>query len=221
MTKTKTNNLLKRCSAFVVGLFIMAMGVALSVKAQLGVSPISCTPYVLSLNFPLTFGELTIIFNAMLMIVQILILRKKYKWGQLVQLPMVVIFGYFIDLAMHMIIGLNASSYILQALYCILSCIVMAFGIFIIVQTNMTYLPGDGLAVVIANIIKKDFGKVKIGFDSSMVVIGMLSSFFLLHNIQGIREGTLISAMSVGYLVKFYSDKLPMVNMWLAKIPKN
>jgi len=221
MTKTKTHNLLKRCSAFILGLFIVAVGVALSVKAQLGVSPISCTPYVLSLKYSLTLGELTIIFNALLIIIQILILRKKYKLAQLIQLPMVIIFGYFIDLAMHMFSGFNTSSYLWQALYCILSCVVMAFGIFIIVQTDITYLPGDGLTVVIANILKKDFGKVKIAFDSSMVVLGMLSSLFLLHSIQGIREGTIIAALSVGYLVKFYSDKLPMVNMWLAKTPKN
>ena len=221
MNIIKIKNLLKRCSAFVLGLFIMAIGVALSVKAQLGVSPISCTPYVLSLKYSLTLGELTIIFNALLMLIQILILRKKYKLAQLIQLPMVIIFGYFIDLAMHMFSGFNTSSYLWQALYCILSCVIMAFGIFIIVQTDITYLLGDGLTVVIANILKKDFGKVKIGFDSTMVSIGMISSFFLLHSIQGIREGTLISALSVGYLVKFYSDRLPMVNMWLAKNPDN
>jgi len=220
MSNIQINNLLKRCSAFVIGLFIMAIGVALSVRAELGVSPISCTPYVYSLKFSLTLGELTIIFNALLIIIQILILRKKYKLVQLIQLPIVIVFGYFIDLAMHMLSGFNASFYLLQALYCILSCVIMAFGIFIIVQTDITYLPGDGLTVVIANILKKDFGKVKIGFDSLMVVIGVLSSFFLLHSLQGIREGTLISAMSVGYLVKFYSDKLPIVHTWLSKHPE-
>lgn len=215
----KRKNLLRRFTAFIIGLFIMAMGVALSVKSQLGLSPISCTPYVLSLKFQPTLGEVTIIFNALLMLIQIIILRKKYKWGQLIQLPMVIIFGYFIDLSMLMIVDLNVSSYILQIFSCILSCIVMAFGIFIIVQTDITYLPGDGLTIVIANILKKEFGIIKIGFDSSMVALGAISSLMLMDNIQGIREGTLIAALSVGYLVNFYSEKSPIVNTWLAKCP--
>ena len=55
----------KRILVFIVGVFIMAFGVTFSVKAQIGISPISCVPYIYSLRFPLTIGEFTIIFNTL------------------------------------------------------------------------------------------------------------------------------------------------------------
>ncbi|WP_419657562.1 DUF6198 family protein [Desulfosarcina variabilis] len=88
--------LLQRTLLFVGGLFIMAVGVDLSVKANLGVSPISSVPYVYSLRFPLTLGQTTIILYVLLIVLQILLLQKEYQWIQLVQIPVVLLFGWFI-----------------------------------------------------------------------------------------------------------------------------
>ena len=56
-------NKLKRYIIFLIGLFVNSLGVSLITKANLGTSPISSIPYVLSLNFPLTLGNFTIIFR--------------------------------------------------------------------------------------------------------------------------------------------------------------
>ncbi len=93
----KTKNTAKKTAAFITGLFIMSIGVALSVKANLGVSPISCIPYVFSLRLPLTMGVLVIILNIMLIALQIILLKSRYKIFQLIQLPAVFVFGFFID----------------------------------------------------------------------------------------------------------------------------
>ncbi len=218
MMKIKTDQMLKKISVFVSGLFFMAFGVALSVKADLGVSPISCVPYVYSLKFPFTIGELTIFLNTLFIVMQVILLHRKYRLIQLIQLPAVIVFGYFIDLTMYMLSEFYATSYGSQIFWCILSCIILAFGVFFIVKADLTYLPGEGLVVAIANSFQQEFGKMKIGLDSSMVIFGTLSSFLLIGHLQGIREGTFIAAIAVGYLVKFYSSRLTMVNMWLTKI---
>jgi uncharacterized membrane protein YczE len=72
-------NKLKRYLLFLVGLFVNALGVSLVTKANLGTSPISSIPYVLSLNFPFTLGNFTIFFSIFLIVLQILILRKNFK----------------------------------------------------------------------------------------------------------------------------------------------
>ena len=72
-------NKLKRYIIFLIGLFINSLGVSLITKANLGTSPISSIPYVLSLNFPLTLGNFTIIFSLLLIFLQLLILRKNFK----------------------------------------------------------------------------------------------------------------------------------------------
>lgn len=92
----------------------MALGVSLSVKADLGVSPISCVPYVYSLTLPLTLGEITILLNLFFILMQMLILRKNYHLAQLVQLPVVIVFGYCIDFTLHLISTLQPTSYILH-----------------------------------------------------------------------------------------------------------
>ncbi|VGO20325.1 cytidylate kinase family protein [Pontiella sulfatireligans] len=211
----KTDLFLKKMLIFTVGLFVMAMGVALSVKADLGVSPISCIPYVFSQKFPLTLGQLTILFNALLMVLQVLLLRRRYRLIQLVQLPMVLVFGLFIDLSLHLVASLNVSSYGMQVFWCLLSLVVLAFGVFLEVRSNFTYLPGEGFIVAIAESFKKEFGKVKVGCDSAMVVLGILCSLVFFHRLEGIREGTILAALFVGFLVKFIISKLPMLDHWV------
>ncbi|MGE0076394.1 MAG: DUF6198 family protein [Bacteroidales bacterium] len=209
------NKLLLRVATFGVGLFVMAFGVALSVKASMGVSPISCIPYVYSFKAPYTLGELTIVFNILLIIVQIGILRKKYRIVQLVQLPVVFCFGVFIDMSLNIVSHIDVLNYAWQAFWCLLSCIVIAFGVFLEVKANITYLPGEGVALAIAETFNKEFGKAKIGVDSSMVILGIISSFVFLHKLQGIREGTIAAAILVGFIVRFYSKRLSVIEKWL------
>lgn len=93
----------KRYLVFLVGLFISSLGVSLITKANLGTSPISAIPYVLSLNFPLTLGQFTIAFSLLLILLQLLILRKNFKLEHLLQIPISVAFGYFIDMTMGLL----------------------------------------------------------------------------------------------------------------------
>lgn len=214
----QTNNLFLRISTFIFGLFIMAFGVSLSVKANLGVSPISCIPYIYSLKLPFTMGELTILFNLILIVFQVILLRKDYKLIQLIQLPVVFLFGYFIDFTLVMVTNLDASNYGSQIFWCLMGCIVVAFGVFLEIKASLTYLPGEGLAKAIADTLEKEFGKAKISVDSSMVIIGIISSFILLQGLKGVREGTFAAAILVGFLAKFYSNKLQFVDNWLGNI---
>ena len=80
-------NKLKRYFLFLVGLFINSLGVSLVTRASLGTSPISSIPYVLSLNFPFTLGNFTIVFSLLLIALQILILRKNFKIENILQIP--------------------------------------------------------------------------------------------------------------------------------------
>ena len=213
--ETLNINFMKRVLVFIVGLCIMAFGVSFSVKAGIGVSPISCVPYIYSLYFPLSIGEFTILLNAIFMLIQIAILRKNYKLIQLVQLPALIFFGYCIDVTMSMVKNLNPSNYMEQFILCILSCLVLAFGIFLVVKTRLTYLPLEGLVMVISQTFKKEFGTIKISMDSLMVIIGITSSIIFFYELVGIREGSIIAALLIGALIKFFSIKLPFMERWL------
>jgi len=188
----------------------MAVGVDLSVKANLGVSPISSVPYVYSIKFPLTLGQTTIIMNILLIGLQMLLLRKDYQWIQLIQIPVVLLFGWFIDLTLPMVAWIEPTQYFSQALYCLLSCAILALGVFFEVKAKVTYLPGEGVAMALNKRFGIEFGKAKIGVDSSLVVAGVISSLVFMGNVQGIREGTIVAAVLVGYFVRLYNKAIAL-----------
>lgn len=210
-------NTFKRAFVNIIGIGVLAFGVAFSIKADLGVSPVSCIPYIYSLKFDLTVGELTILINMLFVLAQFFILRKKFTWLHFAQLASVSVFGYCIDMALYVIDGVNVSTYVLQMLLCLASCVFIAFGIFFLVKANLTYLPGDGLAVAVTDTFKKGFGKVKVLLDISMVIVGLASSLLFFHKLEGIREGTVIAALLVGSLVKFYNSKIFWIDSWLGE----
>lgn len=195
---------IKRYLFFVFGLLVMAFGVAFSVKANLGTSPISSLPYALSVVFPLTIGQFTILMHIVFILLQIALLRKNFDWIQLMQLPAAILFGLFTDFAMKMLVWVSPTGYLEQWLFVLLSCIIVAFGVSIEVVANVVMLAGEGMVKAIAQVSGKEFGKMKIVFDSSLVLIAVIFSLLSVHQILGVREGTLAAALFVGYLSKFF-----------------
>lgn len=149
------------------------------------------------------------------MLIQIAILRKNYNPMQLVQLPAVIAFGYCIDITMAIVANVEPTNYIEQFILCLIACAVLAFGIFLLIRTRLTYLPLEGLVIAITQTFAKEFGKIKISMDSLMVIIGVISSFIFFESIVGIREGSIIAALSIGAMIKFFTLKLSIIDKWL------
>lgn len=136
-------NKLKRYLLFLVGLFINSLGVSLVTKASLGTSPISSIPYVLSLNFPFTLGNFTIVFSLLLIALQILILRKNFKIENILQIPVSIAFGYFIDFTMYLFFWVNPQNYFMKVIALLIGCLVLGFGVYIEVVADVVMLPGE------------------------------------------------------------------------------
>lgn len=196
--------MVKRYVVFILGLFINSLGVSFITKANLGTSPISSIPYVLSLQFPMTIGQFTIIFSLLLIALQIIILRKDFKLIDLLQIPVSVAFGYFIDLTMLMLDWLNPESYMFQIIYLLIGCVILGFGVYLEMLANVIMLPGESFVRAVVKRWNRNFGNTKVCFDASMTICaGLLSVFFFFH-LQGVREGTIIAAILVGFIAKFF-----------------
>ena len=103
--------MLRRYLLLMAGLSVMAFGVAFSIKADLGTSPISSVPYVVSLFAPLPVGTATIVMHCVFILLQILILRKDYHPIQLMQLPVAFFFGYLTDFGVWAVQGISYDNY--------------------------------------------------------------------------------------------------------------
>jgi uncharacterized protein len=200
-----------RLLAFILGLFLMGIGISLITKAGLGTSPISSLAYVLSLIFPLSFGQFTLLFSLVFLLLQLPILGKSFHPVQWLQALVGVAFGSFVDLGMRVCADLSPKAYPLKALLLLVGCLVMALGIYLEVRAQLVMNPGEGLVRVIAERFGKEFGGVKIVFDSTLVALAILTSLLAFGGIRGIREGTLVSAFLTGFLTRLIAKAEALV----------
>ena len=206
--RREITNKLKRYILFLIGLFVNALGVSLVTKASLGTSPISSIPYVLSLNFPFTLGNFTIVFSILLIVLQILILRKNFKLENILQIPVSIAFGYFIDLTMILFSWVNPEAYIMKIVYLLIGCLILGVGVYMEVLADVVMLPGESFVRAIVLTWKTNFGTTKICFDVSMSVIAAVLSFVFAGRLAGVREGTVIAALLVGFIARLIGKKL-------------
>ena len=199
---------LKRYIIFFIGLYINSLGVALITKASLGTSPISSIPYVLSLNFPFTLGNFTIFFSLLLIFLQLLILRKNFKLEHVLQIPISIIFGYFIDLTMLLFTWVNPQTYIMKIVYLLIGCLILGFGVYMEVLADVVMLLGKSFVRAIVLTWRTNFGTTKICFDVSMAVIAAVLSFLLSGHLEGVREGTIVAAVLVGFIARSIGKRL-------------
>ena len=146
---------LKRYIVFLIGLFINSLGVSLITKADLGTSPISSIPYVLSLNFPFTLGQFTIAFSLLL-----------------------------------------------------IGCVILGFGVYTEVLADVAMLPGESFVRAVSSTWKTEFGSTKVAFDVSLAVIAAVLSLLFAHRLDGVREGTIIAALLVGFIARLFGRRL-------------
>lgn len=198
--------LVKRIVLFIGGLFVMSVGVGLSIKSGLGVTPISSIPYSLTLTSSVNIGITTVIFNTILVFLQIPILRKKFNPKRLLQLINAFMFGYFTDISLWILSPLPELPLEFNFVLLIISMFLIACGILIYMPANIAPLPGEGVVEAVSLVSNKRFSKVKVCFDTSMVVLSLLICGLFTTNIFGsVNIGTILAAIFVGIIIKHLS----------------
>ena len=207
MTKKETA---KRYFLFIIGLMISGIGVGFTKYAELGVSPISSVPNIMSIRFPvLTIGNYLIIWNCILILGQVIILKKDFKPIQLLQVPLSFVFGYFTDFGVRLAAFIPKEIYIVRLLLAVAGVITLGLGISLAVIANVIMNSGEAFVKAVSDKANKEFGNVKIAFDISNVVLALvLSLIFFEGKILGMREGTVIAAVFTGITVKLFTKLL-------------
>ena len=191
----------------------MTLGVALCVRSMLGSSVISVLPFVFetagkSSQVPaLTIGQYTYIMNIILVVGQILVLRRRFEPVQLFQLLIGFVFGALIDINMSLTGWVIPGTLAAQAAAQIIGCTVLGIGICFEIRCGSVTMPGEGLPVAISRVTGVDFARVKIMVDISLVVLGILACYYFFGqwkwDIIGI--GTIFAMIYVGFVVKLLS----------------
>ena len=191
-----------RIPMYFIGLFVMTIGIALSVKSNLGVSPVSSIPYTMTCVWGIEMGKATILFHIVLVLIQILLLRKKFKPVQLLQVVIGVVFGYFTTFCNYMVSFLPTPENLgIRIIMVLASTVFVAFGIFLYLPADLIPLAGEGCMQAVSSVTHIEFSKVKIGFDCTMVLVSAITCLTVLHNLGSVGAGTIIAAILVGTLV--------------------
>lgn len=201
---TNKTELIKRYIFLLVGIFVNGLGVSFITKAGLGTSPITSIPYTLSLGFTPTVGMFTLVFNIFLVILQVILLRRNFQLQNLLQLPIIALFSFFIDLTMSLLGFMQPETYAMKVVSLIVGCLILGFGVFMEMVANVAMLPGEATVRAVSDVFSTDFGKTKIAFDSSMTVIAAILSFIMFKHLDGVREGTIVAAILVGFIARLF-----------------
>ena len=156
----------------------------------------------------MTLGQFTIFFSILLILIQLIILRRNFKIEHLLQIPISILFGYFIDLTMIMLGFVNPEAYIFKIIYLLIGCVILGFGVYIEVLANVAMLPGESFVRAVSSTWHTEFGSTKVAFDVSLTVIAGLLSLIFAHRLDGVREGTIIAALLVGFIARLFGRAL-------------
>ncbi len=190
---------------FCIGMCTSALGIAIVTNASLGTTPITSIPLVCDGILPLSVGGYTAIINTFFVIAQKFILGPNFRYKHFLQLLPMLVFSAAIDFWLFCTDGILALQYTGRFIFLLAGICTLALGIFIQVVSNVTVMPGEGLVLAIAYRTHHSFGSVKVITDCSMVATAALLSFVFLGTVIGIREGTVLSAVLTGFVVRFYS----------------
>ena len=181
------DNMPQRLVFFALGVVINSFGVALITLGNLGTSAISSVPYVCSLQFPMfSFGVTTFIWNILLILVQVVLLRRDFKPSQFLQI----------------MVNVLHPTMLWEQFLCIgLGCVALAFGIVIELAPNVVVVPGEGVVRAIAKVSGVRVGTVKAVFDITLIIIAAVLSLIFFHGLRGVGIGTVISAVLVGPII--------------------
>lgn len=198
----------KRMMIYTVGLCIYAYAVCLMAHANLGISPITSIAFVFTLFTPYTLGETQFVSNLCLVLIQVIWLRKDFDKLQYLQIAASLIFSVFIDMTMPFATIFAVDTILQRIILFAVSMLVMAFGLSIVAIANLVMLPGDGIAKTIALKTGWVFGKAKVLNDVCCVTFTCIVSLVVLHRIASVSVGTVVAALVLGNIARFYMSHI-------------
>lgn len=195
---------LKRIFNYIFGLYLITLGVAFSIKSGLGSAPVSSIPYAMDLVWAIEIGIATFIFHALLVVIELILLRRNFKPKHFLQVFVGVLFGAFTSVSVSLMGFIPpADNLIIALLMSVLSIFLIALGLFFYVPTNIIPLSVEGVTQAIAIVTERPFPKIKVYFDVCVVSTALIISYAFLGSFGSVGIGTILGALFIGTTVKY------------------
>lgn len=215
MTRKET---IKRFIFMIIGLIVTALGLAVCVRADLGISPITTLAYALNQVFPaLSLGTFVFFQHVVFFILTVVLLRKDFKPFQILQLPCSFVFGYFVDFWEILLRSLALDAYFARIILLLIGCVIVALGFSMVYTSHVALEANTAFLNALSLRTGKPYGTLKTITDVIIVIMAAAVALIFLHKIVGIREGTVIAALIVGPIAGFFNKKLAFIERFFTK----
>ena len=206
MSRSET---VKRYLFMIFGMFVTALGVAVCVRPNMGISPVTTLPFALHQIIPgLSLGTFVFFQNLVFLLLTALLMGKEFKPNQLLQIPCSFLFGAFVDFWNALLPGGAPALYITRLILLLLGCAVVALGFSLIVLSGVAIESNTAVINALAYRAGKPYGTMKTVGDVTIVALAAIVSLMFLRTIAGIREGTVIAALIIGPIAGFCKKRL-------------
>ena len=189
----------KRTLLYLIGVVVLACGITLNTKTNLGVSPIISVAYCASEISGVSLGVATFIWYMLMIGAQALLLGREFKVWQLLQVVASFLTSWFIGIFNEILP--MAESMPMRILLLIGAIVITSCGIILTVGMDLVPNPADGFASVLAKKLKKNLGFGKNLFDLSSILISIVLGLTLAGHLVGIGLGTVMTMILTGRVV--------------------
>lgn len=194
----------KRVFNYIFGLYLITLGVAFSIKSGLGSAPVSSIPYAMNLIWNIEIGVATFIFHAILVAIELILLRRDFREKHFLQVFVGVLFGAFTSFSVSLMYFIPPAYNLLWALLMsVISIFFIALGLFFYVPTNIIPLSVEGVTQAIAIVSNKPFSTIKVYLDITIVSTALILSYGFLGEFGSVGIGTILGAIFIGTTVKY------------------
>jgi uncharacterized membrane protein YczE len=188
----------RRLLLYFLGNFVLALGVAVAVKSDLGITPVNAIAFVASRIFAVDHGLMTACVYGGYVLIQFAILRKEFRPINFLQIAVAILFGLFVSLCNRILPFPTPEAYWLRIALMLASVVIIALGILLYLRANLLPQPAEGLLLAIQKKTRWKLHNIKLFFDCAVVAVAAALGLIAVHRVIGIREGTLIAMLGVG-----------------------
>lgn len=187
----------------ILALMLLGLGAALQVKAAIGLGPWDALTATISELTNLKFGTASIISNSIMILLQVLILRKAFKMSYWLQVPIVLLFGTVVNFFLYNIVTFEIIHYQQSLIVFFLGNLLAALALSLLVSIDIITMPPEGFSSAVAKVSKFDFSQVRLSIDIVSVIFCLLSTFLFDTKLQ-IREGTILAIVLFNLFLRIF-----------------
>lgn len=214
----KQKELIVRYLVYIFGLYVFALGIALVARSTLGATPVSSWAFAMSRHTPLTYGTYSFLIHLVMITYQAIILFRHGLRQELIniglQIPFSFLFGVFLDANMFLTSFVLPVGFIPCLAVLLFAAMIHAMGVYLQICANVTMMSAEATVYYTCKRFGLEFWKTKIKFDVSMVVLTIITSLLFEFSWScvstAVREGTVIDALLVGRIYRFYTRHLSL-----------